>query len=65
MERQVSLRTEADSFYIEESPLLPQQSAEAPACLESIIMLISGDGHKHKTLLLKINLCAFHYLLTS
>lgn len=53
MEGQVPLRIEANSLYKEESPLLLQQAAEAPACLESNIMLVSGDGHKHKTLLLK------------
>lgn len=49
MERQAPLRIEANSFSLEKCPLLLQQAAEAPACLEINIMLVSGGGHKHET----------------
>lgn len=48
MDRREPLRIEANSFY----KLLLQQAAEAPSCLETNMMLVSGDGQKHKTLLL-------------
>lgn len=49
MERQAPLRIEANSFSLEKCPLLLQQAAEAPACLEINIMLVSRGGHKHET----------------
>lgn len=44
MERQGSLRAEANLFYMENASCMLQQAREAPASLESNNMFMTGNG---------------------